>query len=120
MASEILVVDDEPLQLRAVSRALKPGYQVRVATTVEETVREVSQSPPALLLLDYLLDGVNGVRLARALRNGGFRGRIAIVTGMLESEELDEAVACGDVDLILRKPWSLEELESTVQRLLGP
>src|SRR5688572_15453983 len=120
MASEILVVDDEPLQLRAVSRALQPGYQVRVAATVQEAVKQVTESPPALLLLDYLMDGANGVRLAKALRNGGFRGRIAIITGMLDSEELDAALASGDVDLILRKPWRIEELESTVQRLLGP
>ena len=64
MAYSILVVDDEALTLRTISRGLRDeGYEVAVALSGEEALKAFNEEKPDLVLLDVVLPGIDGSEL---------------------------------------------------------
>src|SRR5690348_9328274 len=71
----VLVVDDEPLIVQMLSIAL--GYEkfdVSIARTGLEAIQQASQVKPDLVILDWMLPGIDGVEVCRRLRNSGDAG----------------------------------------------
>ena len=67
--TSVLVVDDEPQILRALSVNLRArGYDVTVAATGEEALRLAANHPPDVVLLDLGLPGIDGIEVVRGLR----------------------------------------------------
>src|SRR5271154_6336723 len=68
----VLVVDDEPTIAEVVSRYLRhAGYEVRTAADGPGALDLVAESRPALLVLDLMLPGINGLEVRRRVRDGG-------------------------------------------------
>lgn len=68
-APRILVVDDNPTNLKLVCDVLEcEGYQVFMAIDAEEALHIIQGTPPDLLLLDIALPGMDGLTLTRKLR----------------------------------------------------
>ena len=70
MAGEqILVVDDNPANLKLVSFLLSSkGYDVRTAADAPEVIRMLETFHPALILMDIQLPGMDGLTLTRLLK----------------------------------------------------
>ena len=64
-----LFVDEDPLQLSALRRLSRdmPGLK-HVATSAEEALRMVEQTPPSVVIAAYILPGMDGLSLLAALR----------------------------------------------------
>jgi DNA-binding response OmpR family regulator len=73
--------------------------------------------PPDLILLDYAMPGMNGLQLARLLRERGFAMPIVLVTGYAELADSDGSD--NPLDALLRKPFTIRELDATLRRLSG-
>ncbi len=71
--------------------------------------------PPDIILLDYAMPGMNGVQLARALRERGLATPIGLVTGYAELADRD--ASGGSLDALLRKPFTIRELDAMLGRL---
>ena len=71
--------------------------------------------PPRLVLLDYAMPGMNGLQLARVLRDRGLTAPIALVTGYAELSEAD--IAAGQLAGLLRKPFTIRELQALLAQL---
>ena len=70
MAYSILVVDDEALTLRTLSRGLREeGFEVCTATSGEEAVKLFQEEKPDLTLLDIVLPGIDGVEVLRQIKS---------------------------------------------------
>jgi two-component system cell cycle response regulator len=68
-AARILVVDDNPTNLKLVSDVLEcEGYEILRAVDAEEAERIVSQHPPELVLIEIALPGMDGLALTRKLK----------------------------------------------------
>lgn len=64
----VLLVDDEPLVMRLLGRAVEPlGFAPRIVTNGFDALEEIRQSPPALMFTDYHMPGMNGVALVEAM-----------------------------------------------------
>ncbi|MBF0142549.1 MAG: HD domain-containing protein [Magnetococcales bacterium] len=63
----ILLVDDEPINLRAVGEALKEEYPLIFARNGEEALNRAQQNP-ALIVLDVLMPGMDGFEVCRRLK----------------------------------------------------
>ena len=70
---------------------------------------------PKIILLDYAMPGMNGLQLARALRDRGVTAPIALVTGYAELSEVD--VGAGQLAGLLRKPFTIRELQALLTQL---
>jgi CheY-like chemotaxis protein len=112
----ILVVDDDnAVRQVTVEMARDLGCEVAQASGGEQALALISKLTPKLVLLDYAMPGMNGLQLARALRERGLTAPIALVTGYAELSETD--VAAGELAGLLRKPFTIRELQGLLTQL---
>jgi signal transduction histidine kinase/CheY-like chemotaxis protein len=112
----ILVVDDDnAVRQVTVEMARDLGCEVAQASGGEQALALISKLTPKLILLDYAMPGMNGLQLARALRERGLTAPIALVTGYAELSETD--VAAGELAGLLRKPFTIRELQGLLTQL---
>ena len=114
----ILVVDDEPSIVDAVSTALRyEGYAVREATNGRDAIAAVAEAEPDLIVLDWMLPDVEGIEVGRRLRARGFKTAILFLTARDAVENKVEALRAGGDDYVT-KPFSLAELVARVVAIL--
>jgi signal transduction histidine kinase/CheY-like chemotaxis protein len=114
----VLVVDDDP-QVRQVTIEMLNDLGCAVldapggldALALLDGLTEA----PRLILLDYAMPGMNGLQLARRLRDRGIEAPIALVTGYAELNEVDTQAS--PLDGLLRKPFTIRELQGLLEQL---
>jgi signal transduction histidine kinase/CheY-like chemotaxis protein len=114
----ILVVDDDgAVRQVTVEMARDLGCEVAQAAGGEQALALIGKltPPPKAILLDYAMPGMNGLQLARALRERGVTAPIALVTGYAELSEAD--IAGGQLAGLLRKPFTIKELQVLLTQL---
>ncbi len=113
-ARPVLVVDDDEAT-RAAERAVlsDDGFRVIEARDGEEAMRAIRSDPPALVILDIQMPGVDGPSFARELRMGLRRVPLVILTGADDPKH--EADRC-NAEAYLRKPFDAPELLRIVRR----
>ena len=115
----ILVIDDEAPVRALIARALTElGYRVREAGSGAEALRLVDEAPPELVVLDYLMPGMDGAETAREILRRDPDMPIVFSTGHGALRALREAA--GDDASILEKPFTLAELDALVSRSIRP
>jgi signal transduction histidine kinase/ActR/RegA family two-component response regulator len=114
----VLVVDDDnAVRQVTVEMARDLGCEVAQAAGGEQALALIDKlsPPPKMILLDYAMPGMNGLQLARALRERGVTAPIALVTGYAELSESD--VTAGQLAGLLRKPFTIRELQILMTQL---
>lgn len=113
----IFVIDDDSDVRDFLTDSLQGlGHNVVSAQSGEEGLDKLAEAAPDLVLLDYAMPGMHGADVARAMLKTHPGLPIVFVTGYAESEQMDAAVGA-DV-AILRKPFSIGELSSTLEEKL--
>ncbi|MBN2059460.1 MAG: response regulator [Deltaproteobacteria bacterium] len=121
MAKElILVVDDEEDILELVRFNLaREGYNVLSAVSGEETLDNVRKDHPALILLDLMLPGMDGLEVARILKNDVKTREIPIIMLTAKGEEADIVTGLEiGADDYVTKPFSPRILLARVRAVL--
>jgi DNA-binding NtrC family response regulator len=115
---KIMVVDDEPANLRLLERLFRNDYEVITAESGNEALYLLSQNDAALLITDQRMPGMTGVELLK--RTATVRPHMVrlILTGYTDVETLVEAINSGLVYQYVTKPWNNDELRLTVSRAL--
>jgi two-component system OmpR family response regulator len=117
-AAKILVVDDEPSIVDAVGTALRyEGYEVQDALTGRDALASVTRAEPDLIVLDWMLPDLDGIEVARRLRERGYKSAILFLTAKDAVENKVDALRGGGDDYVT-KPFSLAELVARVQAVL--
>jgi DNA-binding response OmpR family regulator len=113
----ILVVDDEPIVRDVVVRYLeRDGFRTLEAASGDEAQRLLERELPALIVLDVMLPGIDGLELCRSIRS---RSDLPIVMLTARGEETDRIVGLElGADDYLTKPFSPRELAVRVRNLL--
>jgi signal transduction histidine kinase/CheY-like chemotaxis protein len=119
MQNELILVVDDDHAVRQVTAEMARdlGCDVAQASGGEQALTLIDKlsPPPKLILLDYAMPGMNGLQLARALRERGVTAPIALVTGYADLSESD--LAAGQLAGLLRKPFTIRELQSLLSQL---
>lgn len=105
-AYHVLVVEDDESSRRTLARLLElSGFRVTAVPDAPSALSAVvsATSPVDLVLTDYHLPGVDGVRLIRELRSSRPSMVVAVMTGATSEESTDALEAVG-ADLLFFKP----------------
>ena len=114
MADHVLVVDDDPSITGAVRDSLEfQGYRVTTASDGADALRLAETEPPALILLDMRMPGMNGWEFAERFRARGNGAPVVVMTAAANARRWAEEIGA---DAVLPKPFTLEDLFATVDR----
>ena len=110
----VLIVDDD-VETLAVERQLlaENGFRVVEAHDGAEALRVVQDDPPAVVVLDVQMPGMDGPSFARELRMALRRVPLVILTGVADPRH--EADRC-NAEAYLSKPFDAQEFVSVVRR----
>ena len=120
MAKRLLVVDDDPGLLLAVSETLRAeGYDVATARRGAEALTRIAQTLPDLIISDIRMPGMDGYQLVRNLRSNA-RTRLVPIVFLTAKDEIADRIAGfrTGVDAYLTKPFEPEELGAIVAAIL--
>lgn len=115
--TRVLVVDDEPQILRALSTNLKArGFDVDLAPTGEDALRLAADKRPDVVILDLGLPGIDGIEVVAGLR--GWTTVPIIVLSVRDAEADKVAALDAGADDYVTKPFNTLELKARVRALL--
>ena len=117
---KVLIVDDEPLNVKLLSTAFCPErYQTFTAHGGEEALEKVAKDSPDLILLDIMMPDLDGIEVTRRLKGNPDTEHIPIilVTGLDERDCKSQGLEAG-ADEFLRKPVSRVEIQTRARSLL--
>lgn len=120
MQSTILVVEDEPAIAELLSVNLGfAGHKVMIAGDAEAAMAMIATELPDLVLLDWMLPGMTGVRLAKKLRSEDRTRDVPIIMLTARTDETDkvEGLETGADDYIT-KPFSPKELMARIKAVM--
>lgn len=118
MPANVLIVDDEESICWGLSRLLQSeGHEASVASSAEEALERIAQSPPDLIVMDVRLPGMDGLAAMRQLRSQGSEVPIVVITAFGNLETAVGAMKAGAIDY-LPKPFDLEQAATVIRRAL--
>lgn len=121
MPARILVVDDNPINLKLASDVLEAhGYEIERAHDAEEALNIVKRGAPDLILMDIELPGMDGLTLTRMLKGDEATKGIAIValTAFAMKGDDRKALQAG-CDAYISKPIDTRKLPLQVAEMLN-
>lgn len=116
--SSILIVDDEKVILDLTSIILKNrGYKVLTATDATAGFEIIEQQHPQLVLLDYMMPGIDGLIALKEIRRCFPDTYVIMFTGKGSEEIAVELMKAGASDYIL-KPFNNHNLVERIENVL--
>ena len=120
MAANILVVEDEPaIQELLALNITQAGHNAIRALSVEAAQDLMRSTIPDLILLDWMLPGINGLEFARLLKADALTKSIPIIMLTARGDEYDKVrgLEVGADDYVT-KPFSPRELNARIKAVL--
>ena len=117
----ILIVEDNALNLELATDLLAAeGYLISQAQSGEEGLRLAREAPPALILMDLRLPGIDGYAALRQLKEDPRTAHIPTVALTAQAMRGDkEAVLAAGFDGYISKPIDIRTFSQTVARVLA-
>jgi two-component system response regulator MprA len=117
MSARILIIEDDEAILTFLRRGLAyDGYQVDTAIDGQTGLLLARDNPPDLVVLDWMLPGLDGLEVCRRLRQGG-PVPILMLTAKDTVNDRVQGLDAGADDYMV-KPFNLEELLARIRALL--
>jgi two-component system, OmpR family, KDP operon response regulator KdpE len=117
LKQRVLIVDDEPQFLRALSTNLRgAGYDVDTAATAADALAAAPLRPPDAVILDLLLPDGSGRDVCRELRTWS-KAPIILVSAVGDDDEKIAALDAGADDYVT-KPFAIGELLARLRAVL--
>ncbi len=116
MPYSALIIDDEELTLRTLSRSLRQeGFEVFTALSGEDGLKVFQEQEPDLILLDVVLPGTGGVEVLRRIKQANPNAIVIMMSAYHFVERAVEAMKLGAFDYLV-KPFQLDDMMTTLHR----
>jgi CheY-like chemotaxis protein len=117
----VLLVDDDDAYCTIMRELLvRHGFRVLVARAAEEALRMLRQERPDIILTDIMMPEVDGLTLIRRIRSNPVGAAIpTVVVSALVMARNRAAAAQAGADAFLAKPFSFNQLRTTIQDILA-
>jgi len=119
-AKRILIVEDEQPIREMVNFALtEAGFEVREAADAGQAQASIAERLPDLILMDWMLPGLNGIDFARRLKREDLTRELPIIMLTARAEEADKVQGLENgSDDYMTKPFSPRELVARIRAVL--
>lgn len=115
---KLLVVDDEVRIARAIKQGLEQeGYAVDIEHDGEDGYNAAHAGEYDVILLDVMMPGMNGLEVAKRLREDGAKTPIIMLTAKNQARDVVNGLDSG-ADDYLAKPFSFDVLAARIRALL--
>lgn len=116
----ILLIDDSPIQLRAMRGLLQKDYDIDMATSAAEAMKVIARAVPDMIFLDYDMPQCDGKMTFEMLKNDPVCGDVPVVflTGVSEKGKVLSVLNMYPADYLL-KPVDIDKLTGTIHNVLG-
>jgi two-component system phosphate regulon response regulator PhoB len=117
----VVVVDDDPdIRALVAMKLSNAGYEVTVEANGEAGLAAALLAPPDLVVLDWMMPGLSGIDVCRALRDDPRTSETAVLllTARAQEEDIERGFAAGADDYLV-KPFSVRELAERVDAILA-
>ena len=110
--NKILIVDDQPNNLKVISSILSKKYKLFVANSGGKALKILEVEMPDLILLDIMMPGMNGYDVCKKLKDNDETKDIPVIflTAKAETEDIVRGFELGAVDYIT-KPFEISEVK---------
>jgi signal transduction histidine kinase/DNA-binding response OmpR family regulator len=118
---QVLVVDDNPVNLKIVVRMLQKiseGLQIRTAEHGQRALELLTEQTVDLVLLDMQMPVMDGMQTLQAIRSQGYSCHVYMLTGNTELQDIQDCISHG-AEGYLFKPVDKQLLAQVVRTHLG-
>jgi len=118
MSKRLLIIDNDAEVLNVMQEALVyEGFEVKIQEDTHNIFQVINDYKPDLIMIDYILDGINGGETCHEIKVNLATGHIPVVIVSAYSKVI---LSLGNYrsDAFLAKPFGLDELVQVVNKLL--
>lgn len=117
--ANILIVEDDPAQIRLYSKALR-GYRLTCVNNGSAALEQLDRQLPDVILLDHVLaDGEYGTEFLPKLKDAAAHVPVIMISGTLDIKgRLAALQGSRSAHYVIEKPVDVIELQNTVQRAI--
>ena len=114
--NSVLIVDDENMNMFALTHILRPEYTVYAAKNGRSAIRIAKKQMPDVILLDILMPEMDGYEVLSELKNDEETRNIPVIfiTGLINPEDEKKGLEMGAADYI-SKPFNAENVRKKVR-----
>ncbi len=114
----VFLVDDQQLVLNAMRRELsRSGCELVTFVSPEEALREAKRNPPDVVVIDLVMEEMDGISLLTRLHQLNPKVRAVVISTGLDLFLVNQASLMGIVHSVLPKPWPSDSLKQAVAAL---
>ena len=119
MAKKILILDDNEDILEMMKIALEDeGHEVECLTNTDDIFKTIDHIKPDLLIVDYILSGINGGEFCHQVKTNPKTAHIPVIMVSGHQRVLESLGTTYGADVFIAKPFSLEEIVFNVNNCL--
>jgi DNA-binding response OmpR family regulator len=120
MSKKILIMDDDPTIAELLREALADeGYETHMTTQSLRFFDAVTEVQPDLILLDLMMQYLDGRDELKLMEMGSFNIPVIVVTAFLDADKEAEEFHKAGVVHIVYKPFDLDQLVELVRGTIG-
>lgn len=114
----VFIVEDNSLTRFTIKTAIEKIKHnvIGEAGSFSEAIKKLEELKPDILLLDIILPDKSGLEVLKSFRKINSTTKVIVITA-LEEDLLDDELKKEGANFILRKPFSVEELEKAIKEI---
>jgi len=114
----ILIVDDDAAVRGILLDLLSENYECNTASTAEQALQYLEIEDYDVVLTDLAMPGLTGVELLKRVKLNDSNTPVILISGKMQEEDQESLMNLGAF-AYFTKPFSLDEIESVVQRAVA-
>jgi len=117
---KILVVeDDKILTSTLLDNFTNEGFSVINASDGEEGLIMANKETPDLILLDILMPKIDGITMARKLKENSINTPIIFLTNLDDLKHISDAIEVAESDYLIKSDWKVNDIVAKVKDKLN-
>lgn len=119
MAKVLIVEDDEDFSSILNKKFTDEGFSVVIARNGETAVEDAEKESFDLILSDILMPQMDGIEMARKIREKNSTTQILFLTNIKDTEYTDEIKKLANTDILIKSELRIGEIVEQVRKRLG-